>query len=250
MIVHPEVGKWLIAARGEDPSGWIPSAGGSLPAVVGALMVLVMMPCLRAASPARPRSASSPACLLSPRRAATSCCPGSHCSTSSPRSGSCSAACTASSPTATGTAARAGLPPSKDHQPDRALGGRSAACSSGRGCCSAASAGVSPAGSKWEAIYPLAGVRPLPRPVGFPARRLLLGLRFAGRSGVGVSTASRRSSNLVTGGPGRLRRDLDRLADAREPVRGAPVGDAVHPTTPADRTGRRGPSRTPTASVR
>ena len=103
MVVHPELGKWLIAlgesAFGMTPFGWRVSS-----AVVGALMVLVMVRLARRLTRSTAARRAWPGCCCA-STACTSCCPGWRCSTSSWRS-SCCARSPASSPTATGPGSR------------------------------------------------------------------------------------------------------------------------------------------------
>ncbi len=106
MAVHPDVGKWLIAlgekAFGMDPFGWRIAS-----AIVGSLMILVMCRLVRrmtGSTAARPGRGA--AALL--RRPAARALAASRCWTSSWRS-SCCWRCTATWPTATGTAP--GWPP-------------------------------------------------------------------------------------------------------------------------------------------
>ncbi len=132
MIVHPEVGKWLIAGGikifGMDPFGWRFAS-----AIVGSLMVLVMC-AVRPPDHRLDRARRGGGAAAVPGRAAV-------------RAVAAGAArhlrrvlhplrrCTASSPTATGTAGPPG--PAHPGSGRPAAGGRCAACCSGPGCCSA-----------------------------------------------------------------------------------------------------------------
>ena len=131
MIVHPEVGKWLIAlgekAFGMDPFGWRIAA-----AVVGALMVLVMCRLARRLTGSTALGLRRRAAAVL-RRAALRALPAGaarHLRGVLPAL----RACTAWSPTATGTAP--GWPGSCPRRIDDAASawGRYAGCCSGPGC--------------------------------------------------------------------------------------------------------------------
>ena len=224
MVVHPEVGKWLIAlgekAFGMDPFGWRIAA-----AVVGALMVLVMCRLVRRLTGStvlgcigRPAADASTAC--------TSCSRGWRCSTSSWRSSSSArvalpgqrprlaprrlapaASATGDRRAATvGPGARAAVPP---------VAARSAASASGW-----RSAPSGPRSTRWprSACWSGSGA---PAPA---ARSACAGRSRSRRS----PTASRRSSQLVLVAVVVYIATWTRLAGPRRRVRGAPVVDAVH----------------------
>ena len=224
MIVHPEVGKWLIAlgekAFGMDPFGWRIAA-----AVVGALMVLVMCRFAR-----RLTGSTALGCvaglllsfdglhfvlsrlaLLDIFVAFFLLC-GVHC-------------LVADRDWYRARMARL-VPAPIDRR--RARGDRCAACCSGRGCWPPASAADWRCGTKWEALYPLAAFGLLVwlwsrrRPA--LVRRPLVAARSR-RS----STASRRScSSCWSRSSSTSRRWTGWLVHAHD-VRGAPLRDAVHP---------------------
>ena len=150
MIVHPEVGKWLIAlgekAFGMDPFGWRIAS-----AVVGSLMVLVMCRFVAPADRLDRCSAASPGCC-SASTGCSSCCRGWRCSTSSWRS-SCSARRAL-------PGRRPGLVPRPDGRgrggrAPRPAGGRARAAA-GPGCWPAGVCFGLAVGTKWTALYPLA----------------------------------------------------------------------------------------------
>ena len=206
MVVHPEVGKWLIGARREDLRDGRRSAGGSSPAIVGSLMILVMIRLVRRLTGSTLLGLRRrPAAVL--RRAAVRALaarPARH------LRGLLRAAapCTAWSPTATGTAP--GWPGCVPGQVGDAawLGPGPRRCCSGRGCSSRASAGAWPAARKWEAALPAGGVRApgcgsgAPAPVARSASRWSLLQSVARRRRAGASSTSCSSACSSTSPPG------------------------------------------------
>ena len=210
MIVHPEVGKWLIGLGeklfGMDPVRLARRPGGRrVPDGPGD------DPVGCAGSPARRCSAASPGVLLGLRRAGVRAL----------------AAGAARHLRGLLPALRRALPgprprlvpPARwrDRVPEQIQGPRDwgpvrGAAASDPGCSPRASAGAWPAARKWEAVYPLAafGVlvwrgAPGPAAPSGCSGRWPLG---AGRRRPGVRPPG-------AGGAGRLHRHLDRLADAR-----------------------------------